>query len=148
MKIMSLFFVLFVSFGMLAQEVNTQKGFAAAGYDVVSYFNGKATKGKSVYTKTYKGVTYKFSNKENLTRFNSNPSKFEPQYGGYCAYAIATSEKKVSINPKSFKIQNGKLYLFEDTVFADTLEKWNEEGPEKLEIKADSNWEKIAMKKN
>ena len=79
---------------------------------------------------------------------NLLPEAFVPQYGGFCAYAVATSGKKVGINPKSFQIKDGKLYLFYDSIFADTLEKWNEEGPTLLQTKADENWEKIAMKKN
>lgn len=148
MKKLVLIIALFASVIAIAQEVNTQKGYAAEGYDVVAYFNAEALKGEKQFTTTHQGVKYKFVTQTNLNAFLENPNKFTPQYGGYCAYAIATSSKKVGINPKSFQIKDGKLYLFYDTLFADTLEKWNEENPEVLQQKADTNWEKIAMKKN
>ena len=133
---------------MVAQNVNTKKGYAAEGYDVVAYFTSAAKEGKKKYTTTYEDVNYKFSSEQNLNTFVENPSKFVPQYGGYCAYAVAKSGKKVGINPKSFQIKDNKLYLFYATVFADTLEKWNEEGPDALQKNADANWENIVMKKN
>ncbi|QIE59500.1 hypothetical protein G5B37_07975 [Rasiella rasia] len=148
MKKLVLIIALFASVIAIAQEVNTQKGYAAEGYDVVAYFNAEALKGEKQFTTTHQGVKYKFATQTNLNAFLENPNKFTPQYGGYCAYAVATSSKKVGINPKSFQIKDGKLYLFYDTIFADTLEKWNEENPEVLQQKADTNWEKIAMKKN
>ena len=133
---------------MVAQTVNTKKGYAAEGYDVVAYFSNDPQKGVKKYSTIYEGATYKFATKANLDTFLDTPERFVPQYGGYCAYAIATDGKKVGINPKSFQIKDGKLYLFYDSIFADTLEKWNEEGPEMLQERADENWEKIAMKKN
>ncbi|MDX1463057.1 MAG: YHS domain-containing (seleno)protein [Marinirhabdus sp.] len=140
--------LLLCTFGMKAQEINTKQGFAAEGYDVVAYFDGKALEGDKEMVTSYQGVNYAFASQKNLKTFQANPSKFIPEYGGYCAYAIATTGKKVGINPKAFQIKDGKLYLFYKTVFADTLEKWNEDDPDVLQEKADMNWEKIAMKKN
>lgn len=51
--------------------------------------------------------------------------------------------KKVSINPKTFEIRDGKLYLFFNSWGTNTLELWQKEGPEKLQQKADENWKKI-----
>jgi|TARA_R110002072_G_scaffold7503_2_gene40876 YHS domain-containing protein len=148
MKNYIVYFVLLCSFAIHAQETNTKRGYAAEGYDVVAYFDGQAMEGEKEFTATHKGVKYQFANAKNLQTFQSNPEAFVPQYGGFCAYAVATSGKKVGINPKSFQIKDGKLYLFYDSIFADTLENWNEEGPTLLQTKADENWEKIAMKKN
>jgi len=136
-----------ISATLFAQDINTKKGFAAEGYDVVAYFNTQAIEGNKANTTTHNGVHYKFATQENLKIFIANPEKFIPQYGGYCAYAVATEGKRVEINPKSFQIKEGKLYLFYDTIFADTLKKWNEEGPELLQPKADENWEVMQMKK-
>lgn len=132
----------------VAQDVNTKKGYAAKGYDVVAYFNNDPQKGEQAFSTIHAGAKYKFKDQTNLDTFLDNPEMFVPQYGGYCAYAVATDAKKVGINPKSFQIKDGKLYLFYDSIFADTLEKWNEAGPEMLQKRADENWEKIAMKKN
>jgi len=65
-----------------------------------------------MYRATYDGANYKFSTKQHLVTFKTNPKKYIPQYGGYCAYAIAEKSKKVSINPETYDIIDGKLYLF------------------------------------
>ena len=70
----------------------------------------------------YKQAKYQFSSKENLEVFKSNPEKYRPQLGGWCAFAMIEG---VSINPKSFKVIDGKLYLFYDGVWGDTLKRWN-----------------------
>ncbi len=127
-------------------DYNTQKGYIASGYDVVSYFSNKAVKGSAKFIYTFEGASYKFSSKENLERFKSNAAKYVPQYGGYCAYALGTSGEKVTINPKTFEIRDGKLYLFYNSWGTNTLEMWQKEDPEKLQKKADSNWLKIKFK--
>ena len=139
----------FISIYGFAQQIdyNTEDGYIAEGYDVVEYFNGKALKGKQKYKSIYNKAIYKFSTQENLNRFKSNPTKYIPQYGGWCAYAMGDKGEKVSINPKTFEIRNGKLYLFYNTFFNNTLDSWLEEGAERLRMKADKNWEKIKTKK-
>lgn len=124
-------------------DYNIQNGFVAEGYDVVAYFDNQAQEGSTEFQTTHDGVSFKFSSQHNLNTFKSNPKKYIPQYGGYCAYAIGTDAKKVSINPKSFELRDGKLYLFYDTFWADTLKKWKEEDPDKLKDRADKNWEHI-----
>jgi len=139
--------VFFLSLSFFAQEnTNVQKGYAAEGYDVVAYFNNTSTKGDKKFTTTYNDVKYKFSNAENLKTFTKNPEKFIPQYGGYCAYAIAVKGEKVKINPKTFEVRNGKLYLFYNAWGTNTLELWKKESPEMLKDKADKNWEKSINK--
>ncbi|MFI1772984.1 YHS domain-containing (seleno)protein [Thalassobellus citreus] len=75
-------------------DYNTKKGFVANGYDVVAYFNNKVLEGNKTYTTKHDGVYYKFVSRENLNTFKESPKKFIPQYGGYCAYAIATKANK------------------------------------------------------
>ena len=120
---------------------NTKKGFAANGYDVVSYFDKEAKKGQEEFSSVYDEVRYKFANQENLEKFEANPKKYMPQYGGFCAYAMGISGKKVSIDPKTFELRNGKLYLFYNKEKTNTLELWLKESPGKLKIQADKNWE-------
>lgn len=131
-----------IAYSTVAQKkgYNIQNGYIAKGYDVVAYFDNKALEGKDSYQITYDGVKFKFSSKENLIKFNANPPAYTPQYGGWCAYAIAKDNSKVKINPKSFKIQDGKLYLFYHTIFGNTLVQWNNENPLFLQKKADENW--------
>ncbi|MFD2099431.1 YHS domain-containing (seleno)protein [Flagellimonas iocasae] len=138
---------LFLITGFLLQaqsiDYNTKKGYAANGYDVVSYFEGMSQEGSKEISTQYDGINYKFSSQEHLEQFKASPKKFIPQYGGYCAYAVAVSGKKVSINPETYEIRDGKLYLFYNTGKTNTLELWLKESPQDLKSKADKNWEKI-----
>ncbi len=84
---------------------------AIHGYDAVSYFShSKATKGSNKYTATYKSAIYQFSNEENRERFQANPEKFAPQFGGFCAMGVALN-RKLDTDPTAWKIVEGKLYL-------------------------------------
>lgn len=145
--IVSVVFSLFILSVNAQDNVNTKKGVAAEGYDVVAYFSDQALKGKDSYSYTYQNVDYRFSSKENLTTFKNNPTKYIPQYGGYCAYAIAVKGEKVGVNPKTYQVVDNKLYLFYNSWGVNTLDSWNEEGKEKLKMQADTNWEKIAKEK-
>ncbi|RTY76743.1 YHS domain-containing (seleno)protein [Flavobacterium sp. LS1R10] len=122
---------------------NLEKNVAIQGHDPVAYFKqGKAVKGKKEITALHEGVVYYFSMPVNKDYFLKNPSKFEPQYGGWCAFAMGDSNEKVSINPETFKIKNGKLYLFYNAFFNNTLKSWNK-NESGLMMKADVNWNKI-----
>lgn len=140
-----LILILLTSVTVFAQKKNqnTKKGFLAEGYDVVSYFDNKAEKGDKKFTAEIEGIKFKFTSKENLVKFKENPKKYIPQYGGYCAYAIGANGSKVSIDPKTFEIREGKLYLFYNSWGTNTLELWKKEGAEKLKIQADKNWRNI-----
>ena len=133
-----------ISTTFFAQNYNTKQGFVAEGYDVVSYFNNKAEKGNKEFTTEFDGAKFRFSSKENLEMFKKSPKKYVPQFGGYCAYAIALKGEKVDINPKTFEIRDGKLYLFYDSWGTNTFELWKKEGAEKLQKKAAINWIKIS----
>ena len=135
---------LIISTTLLAQKTdyNTKKGYVADGYDVVSYFNNTVKKGKSEFSTTYDGVKFKFSSEKNLTLFKENPTKYVPQYGGYCAYAMGKKGEKVNIDPETYEIRDGKLYLFYNSWGTNTFNLWLKEGPEKLKKKADINWGK------
>lgn len=129
-----------------SKDYNSKKGYAAKGYDVVAYFDNKVTKGEAAYMTDHDGIRYKFSSQEHLKSFKADPEKYKPQYGGYCAYAIAVSGKKVDINPETYEIRDGKLYLFYNSGRNNTLELWKAAAPDKLKIKADANWDKIKSK--
>ena len=147
-----LFILLFLGFAfsthITAQQndYNVKKGFVVEGYDITEYFNNKVLKGDNKYVVTYDNAKYKFASQANLDKFNENPAKYMPQYGGYCAYAVGLKSEKVDIDPKTYEIRDGKLYLFYNSWGINTLTKWNEEGAEELKNKADKNWEHIKTK--
>ncbi len=120
---------------------------AIGGYDPVAYFKyQEARKGKPEFSCSYQSVVYHFSSSETLELFKSNPKKYEPAYGGWCAYAMGKKGEKVNMNPETFKIQNGKLLLFYNRFFTNTLEDWEAENPDDLEKKADKSWQNITKK--
>jgi len=135
-----------VSYGQKI-DYNVQDGYIAEGYDVVAYFNNTAKKGNGQFKAEYNGVFLKFSNQENLDTFKTNPKKYFPQYGGWCAYAMGESGKKVKVDPETFEIREGKLYLFYNSWGTNTLKRWLKEGPKKLRAEADNNWKQIVYKK-
>lgn len=124
------------------KQFNLEKQVALQGYDPVSYFDGKPQEGKKGFEVTYLGITYRFANASNLKHFKDNPGKYEPAYGGWCAYAMGNTGEKVKIDPETYKIQNGKLYLFYNFWGNNTLTDWNK-NEQLLKTRADQNWKKI-----
>lgn len=102
-----------VAFSMGAQaddEVNNQKGYIAKGYDVTAYFDGTAVEGSEAFKSEHEGGIFLFASAENKAKFDAAPADFVPQYGGWCAFA-ASQQRKLPIDPKAFKVVEGKLYL-------------------------------------
>ena len=125
------------------KNFNLSKQIAISGYDPVAYFTqAKAIEGSRNISYEYQGIIYYFSTESNKEQFKKSPASFEPQYGGWCAYAMGSSGEKVEIDPATFKIINGKLYLFYNKFFNNTLKSWNKEEA-KLKAKADTNWTNI-----
>lgn len=90
------------------------KQVAIKGFDPVSYFeNGKAEKGSPELTFQWKEVNWQFTSAEHLEKFKANPKQFEPQYGGYCSFAVSKGFTATP-DPNAWLIQEGKLYLFAD----------------------------------
>ena len=112
------------------------------GYDPVAYFEvGKPVRGNGYHTATYQGGTYLFANKKHQEKFEANPGKYAPQYGGYCAYGVAVGKKFYS-DPNRWKIVDGKLYLNLDK---NIQKKWKQDISGHI-TKADSNWVEIEHK--
>ena len=83
----------------------------AGGYDVTAYFSeGKPVKGKEKFKTRYMGADWLFANEENLAAFIAAPEKYAPQYGGYCAWAVAQGGT-ASGDPLLWTVHNDKLYL-------------------------------------
>ncbi|MEQ9091679.1 MAG: YHS domain-containing (seleno)protein [Balneola sp.] len=153
----SLVFTLIAVFGIstlgIAQEMMSTKhlnvdddGIAIKGYDPVSYFVSEEPKeGKEDLTYEYEGATYQFVSPKNLETFKADPAKYAPAYGGWCAYAVGNGYT-ADANPETFKILDGKLLLFYNKFFTNTLDKWNKD-EETLSKNAEKNWPGIKAKK-
>lgn len=109
---------------------------AIRGYDMVAYFTtAEPTRGKDKFSTRWRGAIYKFVSAENLTLFKSDPERYAPQYGGYCAYAVAKGAT-ANTDPEAWTIVNGKLYLN----FSQSVKKrWSKDIPGHIKA-ADKNW--------
>jgi YHS domain-containing protein len=137
------------NFFLLAQglprqiQYNLENGLALKGYDPVTYFSAdKPIRGDKQFAVADRGVTYYFSTEANKDEFKKNPSRYEPQYGGWCAYAMGKNGSKVEVDPATFKIIDGKLFLFYNQFFNHTLKSWNKD-EDRLHRSADINWQKL-----
>lgn len=118
-------------------EVNANSNdLAIKGYDTVSYFTkGAPTKGSDKFTAAYNGAIYQFSTADNRDLFQSEPSKYAPQYGGFCAFGV-TMNKKFDTDPTAWHIRGDKLYL---NLNKDVQKKWVTDIPGYIET-AQTNW--------
>jgi YHS domain-containing protein len=109
---------------------------AIKGYDPVAYFtDGKPVEGKKEFAHEWMGAKWYFATAANRDLFKTDPEKYAPRYGGYCAYAVAMG-KTADIDPNAWKIVDGKLYLnYNQEIQA----KWLEDVPGYIQ-KADMNW--------
>ena len=90
---------------------HTRGGQALEGYDAVSYFTqGNAVRGSPSYAASWGGVEWLFSSAKNRDTFLSNPSRYAPQFGGYCAYGISQGYR-VRGDPEQWSVYKGKLYV-------------------------------------
>lgn len=112
---------------------------AIDGTDPVAYFtDSKPVAGKSEFSTTYKGATWYFASSEHRDMFVKDPAHYAPQYGGYCAWAVAQGNT-ADIDPEAWKIVDGKLYLNYDL---DIKKKWEQDIPGNI-AKANANWPKL-----
>ncbi|HOO08942.1 MAG TPA: YHS domain-containing (seleno)protein [Cyclobacteriaceae bacterium] len=126
------------------KNFNVKNSLALEGYDPVSYYTGRPVKGKAEFSFVYKKITYRFGSQANLDKFKASPGKYEPAYGGWCAYAMGETGEKVKVDPETFKILDGRLLLFYNFRGNDTLNDWNK-NEKGLKVKADQNWKKIVQ---
>ena len=116
-------------------------GVAIMGYDTVAYFtDGKAVKGSEEFTYEWLGTPWHFASKKHQEMFMSEPVKYAPQYGGYCAAEVVGGGVTINVDPEAFKIIDGKLYLIYDVDNADDFAAHAAENIPK----ADANWPQVA----
>jgi YHS domain-containing protein len=112
------------------------QGVAVGGYDPVAYFTEhKPVQGKTDITYSWKGVMWRFASAQNRDAFKAAPEKYAPQYGGYCAYAVAKGGTAKG-DPMAWHIVDGKLYL---NVNASVQKIWEKDIPGYIKA-AEKNW--------
>lgn len=130
MKSFIIFFLFTLSQVSYSQQADTLKycvsnqNVGVGGYDPVSYFLGsKPLAGKETFSTSFEGVAYRFDSESNLKKFISNPSRYLPQFGGWCSMTLAMGR---ATTPKydNFVVMKDKLYLFERTLSVNGRELW------------------------
>jgi YHS domain-containing protein len=117
-------------------EVYSSRDAAIRGYDPVAYFSqGGPVKGSKQYTHAWRAATWHFASAENRDRFASEPEKYAPRYGGYCAYGVAQGYA-VEIDPAAWSVVDGRLYLNYSLGIRD---RWRKDIPGHIRS-ADANW--------
>ncbi len=136
--VLPLIFLLFIVSPLAAEKINKSffSGVAVDGIDVVAYFtDGRAVPGKTEFSYQWRGAKWLFATAAHRDLFAKSPGKYEPQYGGFCAYAVGNNYT-AGIDPQSWAIVNGKLYLNYDS---EIKKKWDG-NRETLIRQADQNW--------
>jgi len=132
----------------VSAALNLDDGTAIKGFDPVSYFSGVPRMGKRDLTYTYGGATYRFFNEQNRQRFEADPDRFVPAYGGFCAWGVLDDTDREDIQPGSWKIANGRLLLFYNSYLGDGRRDWNaaaekQGGDQILLEQADKIWQQM-----
>lgn len=142
----SIWGVLLVATGTLAAgpTANLKDGVILEGRDPVSYFQGgKPAKGDPKISVEENGVKYLFASEANKKEFQANPAKYRPAYEGWCATAVAGGYK-FGIDPESYQITDGRLFLFYKGWRGDAKKDWLKDEKENLK-KAEANWPKVRV---
>ena len=123
--------------------VNVDKnGISIQGYDPVAFFTqNKPLKGKAEFSSNYNGAKYLFASAEDKATFDANPSKYEPQFGGFCAYGVSRGHT-APIKIETFQIVDGRLLFNYDL---DVKRDFQKDTQGNLK-KADQNWAGIVQK--
>jgi YHS domain-containing protein len=137
-----IFFTLLAgSHALAAGRINTDAaGVALHGYDPVAYFSaGKPAKGNPGLAAMHDGATYHFASEASRVAFQTDPQRYLPQNGGYCAYGVAQGAKP-DIDPTAFAVADGKLYL---NLSPAVQKRWSKDIPSYIKA-ADANWKNLA----
>jgi hypothetical protein len=119
-----------------------QNGIGLQGYDPVAFFtDGKPVLGNEKFHGSYHDVTYRFASAEHQAMFEKDSARYEPQFGGYCAYGVA-KRHLAPVKIDAFQIVNGRLLMQYDSGVKDTF---NKDQRGNLET-ADKNWPTLSAK--
>ncbi len=135
----ALLLVLFLVPAFAKEPVYATSAGAIRGYDPVAYHEeGRPLKGSAEHSVEWQGAEWLFASAENREKFEQDPERYAPQYGGYCAYAVAQGTT-ATIDPEAWSIVEGKLYLNYST---SVHNRWRKDIPGYIE-KADDNWPEV-----
>ena len=141
MKALTTLFALLLWTSVQAGTINTQGlgNTAIKGYDPVAYFTeSMPVEGSRQFSYRWQGADWRFSSADNRERFIVNPERYAPQYGGYCAYAVAKGYT-AKIDPQAWRVVDDKLYLN----YSKSVQRlWSEDIPGHIR-RGDQNWPEI-----
>jgi YHS domain-containing protein len=144
---LGIFTLALISWSVLAPTTRAQPnvddhGLALAGHDPVAYFvDGAPVEGRADLVAEHDGATYRFASEAHRETFLTDPERYVPRYGGWCAFAMARGER-VEVDPRAFKIVDGRLYL---NYSLRVGRKW-EKDVEGYIARADEQWRILAAK--
>lgn len=117
---------------------------ALEGYSPVSYLDlGLAQKGLKEFKSEHDKVVYYFTSADQKQKFDKNPDKYLPQYGGYCAFGVYAGAK-FRPDPNKFIVKDGKYFLYLYNLELDAQQLWLKENNHAgLVKKANDNWDKL-----
>jgi YHS domain-containing protein len=152
LKSIIVLFTILISTSLSAQDKIAynidNSNIALQGYSPVSYLDlNLAQLGSKNFKSEYNKVLYYFTTAQQKATFDKNPSKYLPQYGGFCAFGIYAGAK-FRTNPNKFIVKEGKYYLYLYNVELDAQQLWMAENHKALMNKADENWSKLSKTHN
>jgi YHS domain-containing protein len=125
-----------ISSGKVLVDGKPAPGIAIHGYDAVAYFeDGKPEIGQAQFSFVHEDATYRFSSQKHLDAFRAAPSRFLPQFGGYCAFGVSVGAK-FDGDPTLWRVVDGKLYL---NLSPDIQQAWFKDIPGNID-KAVTHW--------
>lgn len=139
----------FMAIGVNAQKTDGKyfnnvddKGVILDGYDAVAFFtDNKPVMGDAAFQFKYQDAIYYFASQQHLDMFKSDPEKYKPQFGGWCAYAVSLG-RIAPINVNTFSIIDNRLVIQHNDR---AVKGWNKDVAGNLS-KADKYWPKVSTK--
>ena len=128
--------------GRNTAEYNLSAGTGLGSFDPVAVFaegGGQALRGSTAQRLQHEGVAYLFANNANQETFQQAPEKYEPTYGGWCAYAMA-SGSKVPIQATIFTIHGNRAHYF----VSNAAKRAFDRDVASFESRADTHWKRIS----
>ena len=116
---------------------------AVSGFDTVAYHTQQsAVPGNANFRVSWKGAEWHFASQANRDLFAQDPDRYAPQYGGWCAFAVAQGIRSAS-DPRLWDVANGRLYLNQST---GTQESWRRDQAGMIS-RGDQNWQRLVAQR-